>query len=58
MMTYVGMLLLAAGTVAAAMTRFGFAEVYLQKVPLDLAGWIIVALAGAGLMYFNRRPSD
>ena len=58
MMTYIGMFLLAVGTAAAALTHFGLAQSLLQKAPLDLAGWVIVALAGAALMYFNRRPAD
>jgi len=58
MMTYVGLLLVIAGVVLAAMSHFGIAPLLLMKLPLDFAGFIVVALAGAGLLYFNRRPSD
>ena len=58
MMTYVGILLLVVGAVLAAMSYFGIAPLLLLKLPLDFTGWVVVALVGAGLMYFNRRPGD
>ncbi len=58
MMTYIGMLLLAVGAVMAGMFYFGVAPLLLMKQPLDFTGCVVVALVGAGLMYFNRRPGD
>jgi hypothetical protein len=58
MMTYIGIILLVAGAVAAALMFFGVAPLLLLNLPLDFTGWVIVALVGAGLMYFNRRPGN
>lgn len=58
MMTYIGILLLVAGAGAAALMFFGVAPLFLLNMPVDFTGWVVIALVGAGLMYFNRRPCN
>ena len=57
-MTPLGFILLVVGGIAAALTFLGLAPDALRDLPIPFAGWVGLAIAGALLMYFNRRPGN
>ncbi len=57
-MTPIGFILLIAGALAGGSIYFQVAPQFLADLPLSFMHWIGVAVLGAILVYFNRRPSD
>jgi len=57
-MTTVGLALLVVGAGIAALLYTGNAPEAVAALPLSFEAWIVVAIAGAVLMYFNRRPGN
>ncbi len=55
-MTIVGIILIILGGGAAGLLFTGQAPEFLANVPVPFYVWIIVAVAGVVLVYFNRRP--
>lgn len=57
-MSYIGAALLVVGALAAALLFFGYAPDFLVGFGLSAVVWMAIAVAGAGLLWFNRRPGD
>ncbi len=55
-MTIVGIILIILGGGAAGLIFTGKAPEFLTNLPVPFYVWIIVAVVGAVLVYFNRRP--
>ncbi len=57
-MNILGVLLFLAGAVCAGLFYFGYAPQALLNIPLSPLAWLGISVAGAVILYFNRRPSD
>jgi len=60
-MTIIGVLLLIVGGGSAILMLTGIGGdllPLLNKMPLGIIGWVIVAVVGGVLMMLNRRPGD
>jgi len=56
--TIIGLILVLVGGVAAGLEFSGNAPAFLANLPVPPILWVVVALVGAAIMYFNRRPGD
>lgn len=57
-MTFLGIILFIIGALAAGLLFTGNAPSALMEIPVPDWGWVILALLGALLIYFNRRPAN
>lgn len=55
-MTLVGLVLFLVGAIAAGLMAIGVAPGFLLDLGLSMPMWLGVAVAGAALLWFNRRP--
>lgn len=55
-MTILGLLLFLAGTAGAILFWLGLAPEALGNLGLSAPGWLGVAVLGAVILWFNRRP--
>ncbi len=57
-MTILGILLLIVGAAATVLILTGLAPEALLALPVPFWVWIVVAVVGLLLVFFNRRPGD
>jgi hypothetical protein len=60
-MTIIGFILMVLGAASAFLimsNAVASLTPYLEKMPLGIVGYLIVAAAGVVLMIMNRRPAD
>jgi FtsH-binding integral membrane protein len=57
-MTIVGIILVIIGLVATGLEISGNSPGFLQNLPVPFWAWIVCALVGGLLVYFNKRPGN